>query len=163
MYEMGHPTKLFWCKYLSIMQRPVKKDCFLENKYHIVPTFNCDGLCSFLEFRQSLHGSSQLFGQDGKFWTNGWRKENVLVNFICICGRYSPKYFIQRQLDRKTTDNLLLYFEPYFFHKIRTTDRGLEVSFSCLVERYIKNIYRSSRTQLKLHTISATTKDYPIF
>lgn len=91
-YGEGHPAELFWWNYLLIMQRPARKDSFLENKCHIMPTFSCEFV--LISRVQSLHESSQLFAQDGRHWTNGWRDQSVLVNFICIYGRLRHLYRI---------------------------------------------------------------------
>lgn len=91
-YGEGYHTELFWWNYLLIMQRPTRKDSFLENKCHIMPTFSCEFV--LIARVQSLHGSRQLLAQDGRHWTNGWRDQSVLVNFICIYERLRHIYRI---------------------------------------------------------------------
>lgn len=91
-YGEGYHTELFWWNYLLIMQRPTRKNSFLENTCHIMPTFSCEFV--LIARVQSLHGSRQLLAQDGRHWTNGWRDQSVLVNFICIYERLRHIYRI---------------------------------------------------------------------
>lgn len=122
---------------------------------------------------QSLHLSSQLFGQDGRHCVNGWRDEIVLVNFIYILGRLSRIFRITFLSSNTSLDNsrklMLVFWGSTFFMKLELLTKAFILKLEIrgvfkLLGRLIcskKKNYQYSSIQLKLQLISATTNKNP--